>query len=284
MISFYKWKKNVVFIILGIIPLMVFLLIFFPTIKYYKFEGLQFMYLDLLWVMISIIAALAVAFILTLVGNRLLRHAFTSMLEGKGLLTFILDSTGFISSFNTKVDAPKMHGLLHRPNKPEIEDIYDTDLLHRLFVPKDATLSEATTFVKNEETGELVFGEKVNVLVLPKNSEEHETKFSFEARPVFIFNKVMDKFLSRDALAKFEKDLEIKHNALNILDKIIEIDTSFRNFGRYVGENIKPIKKSIFGSPMFKYIIIGIVIVMIIIIMLMFVPGLLQAGSNLGFP
>lgn len=280
MISMYKWKKNAVMVTLGVIPTIIFVMIFFITLKYYTLEGIRFTYIDPLWFIISMIIAIVTAVILMFVGNRLLRHAFTTMLEGKGLVTLILDSTGVIGSFNVQVNAPKMQGVDPAGN-PIIEDIYDVDLLHRLMVPKDVTMGEAVTFEKDEESGNIKFGEKVNVIVLPEGDKKYDNTFMFENRPVFIFNKVMGKFLSRDSLAKFEKDMEIKHNALNILRKVQETDTSFRNFGRYIGENIKPVKKGLFASPIIKWILIGVVVFLVIMIIMMFVPGMLQAGSNI---
>lgn len=283
MISFYKWKRNTVFITLGIIPVLVFIMVFFPTIQYYTLEGMRFMYLDLFNVMLAVIASMVTAIILMIVSNRLLRHAFTNMLEGKGLLALILDSTGVIGSFNVQVDAPKMKGVSPKGNMPLLEDTYDIDLLQRLMVPKDATMTQAITFEKGEND-KIIFGDPVDVIVLPTGEKKYEHLFMFENRPVFIFNKVMKKFLSRDALAKYEKDLEIKHNALNILKKVQETDINFRNFGRYIGESIKPLKKGLFSSPMIKYVILAAIIGLIAMIMLMFLPGLLQAGSKIGFP
>jgi hypothetical protein len=281
MISFYKWKKQAIYIMLGVIPLLLFLMIFFATLKSYTIQGMRFIYIDGMNLVISFIVAVVTAIVLMIIGNRWLRHAFTSMLEGKGLLTFILDSTGLIGTFNVRVDSPKMRGILPQKNLADIEDIYDTDLMHRLMVPKDTTMTQAITFEK-DDNGDLKFGETVDVIVLPKENEKYEHLFSFENRPVFIFNKVMRKFLSRDALAKYEKDIEIKHNALNILRKVQETDTSFRNFGRYIGENIKPGKRGFLASSLVKYILLAGVIGLIVFIIILFVPGFLNAGANLG--
>lgn len=282
MISFYKWKKNAVFLALGIVPVLVFLMIFFPTIKYYTIEEVRFMYIDWFNVMIAILVTMVVAIVIIIIGNRLIRHAFTSMLEGKGLLTFILDSTGVIGSFNVQVDAPKMRGVFTGKNAPRIEDIYDTDMQHRLMVPKDASMTQAFTVEKNN--GQLKLGDPVDVIVLPQGEEKYKHLFAFENRPVFIYNKVMGKFLSRDALAGYEKDIEIKHNALNILDKVLGTSSDFKIFGRYIGENIRPVKKGFFASPYMKYVIIGAIVFLIIFILIMFLPGILQAGSKIGFP
>jgi len=283
MISFYKWKKNAILIIQGTIPLLIFLMVFFPTIKYQTIENIKIMYIDPVWVLISVAAAALVAVIIAMMGNKMLRHAFTEMLEGKGLVALILDSTGLIGSFNVKVNAPKMKGVFLNRNIPPIEDTYDIDMMQRLIVPKTAGMTKAYSFTRDENNN-VVLGKTVEVIVLPEGDEKYEKLFSFENRPVFIFNKVLNKFLSRDALANFEKDIEIKHSALNVLRKVQETDINFRNFGRYLGDQLKPGKTGFFANPIIKYIIIAAIIGLVIFMVMLFLPGILNASSNLGVP
>ena len=282
MISFYKWKKNAIFMMLGTIPLLVFLMIFFPTLKFQEIEGYNFMYIDPLNVLISIVVALGVAVAIMLMGSKMLRHAFTEMLEGKGLIALILDSTGLMASFNVKVNAPKMTGVFLNKNVPPIEDIYDLDMMQRLVVPKTVGLTTAYSIEKGENGIKL--GEPVEVLILPKGDEKYDKLFAFENKPVFIFNKVLGKFMSRGALANYEKDIEIKHNALNILKKVQETDVSFRNFGRYLGDQLKPGKKGFFSSPIMKYIVIAAIIGFAALMVLLFLPSFLNATSSLSMP
>lgn len=285
MISFYKWKKTAILMLMGIVPLIVFLLMLFSMgirrDPLPGFPGLYYNIINPMGIAAALAAAVVIIIIIYFLGNRLLRHAFTDMLEGKGLLTFVLDSTGLIHSFNVKVNAPKMEAIPQGKIIGSIEDIYDTDLMHRLMIPKDIDADVAYRFEQTEDGIKL--SDPVNVIVLPETDDKYDKLFSFMNRPVFIFNKVMNKFLSRDALAKYEKDIEIKHNALNILRKVQETDVSFRNFGRYVGENIKPTKGGLFGgSNIVKWIILAAVIGIIIMIILMFIPGFLSASSNIG--
>lgn len=278
MISFYKWKKNAVFVTLGTIPLLIFMLVFFPTIKYYTYEGMNFMYIDPMNVVISFIAAVVTAIAIILFGNKTLQHAFTKLLEGKGLVTFTIDSTGIIECFNVGINAPKMFAKFK--NRPDIEDTYDVEMMQRLVIPKDAPLTEAYKLEK-DNNGQLKLGEKVDVLVFPKGDQKYEHLFAFDNRPVFIYNKVLGKFMSRDALAKYENDIEIKHNALNVLKKVQEMDITLRNFGRYIGEQLVPKKGGLFANPIIKFILIGIVVFVIVVIMLMFLAPLMSGGMNI---
>jgi len=272
MISFYKWKRLGVFTLLGTLPVLIFIMIFLSSV--------EFIIVDPIYLVIALMASLLVAVILIIMGGRMLRHPFISMLEGKGLLSMILDSTGLVGLFNVVVDAPRMKGIFPVKGVEEVEDTYNTDLMHRLFVPRDAKLTKAVSF-KHDDNGNVVVDRYVDVLVLPTGDEKYDHLFSLENRPTFIYNKVIGKFMSRDGLAKFEKDLMLKHNALNILRKVQEIDVNFRNFARYTGELLKPEKKGIFANPIIKYILIGLVVLMIIVIMMLFLPAFLESGSKI---
>lgn len=285
MISLYKWKKNAMLLLMGSIPLIAFLLIFFAMGFSYQplpgFPGLTYPSVDLMGVMIALFGSAAIVVIMFIVNNKAVRHAFTEMLEGKGLVSFIIDSTGVIGSFIARVDAPNMDGVVPGATIKNVEDIYDTDILHRLLVPKKIGMAQAITYEPGKNGG-IVLGETKNVLILPDQKDESKHLFSFMNRPVFIYNKVIGQFLSRDALAKFEKDIQVKHNAQNIFSKVQSTDVSFRDFGRYIGETVRPKKKGLFGgSPYLKYFIYGIVIILIIVILIILIAPILTGGVRL---
>jgi len=281
MISMYKWKRYGVYISLAAIPMLVFIMLFFTIgLSTVRVEGMLFLSFNLMNILVAIGASLLSAVVIILIGNRLLQHPFLRMMEGKGLLTFILDSTGLIGTFNVAVNAPKMTGKV--PGSfDELDDTYDIDMMHRLLIPQDATLTKAWTIQKDAD-GNIVPGESKNVLVLPDGDKKYDNLFSFENRPVFIFNKVMGKFLSRGSIAALEKDILLKHNALNILRKVQEIDTNFRNFGRYIGEQLHPKSTGLFSNKWVKWILIGVVVAIVIFIVIMFVPSILSSTKGLG--
>ncbi len=272
MMQFYKFKKYAIYMMLGIMPMLVFMIVFISA----AFA----IFIDPLYFIVAFMAAIITAVVIMLVGNRMLYHPFIAMLEGKGLLSFIYDSTGLIRSFNVKVNTPKMTG---RPpgSTEDIEDTYDTDLMFRLLLPEDAPMTDAF-MIEKDENGTIILGEKKKVLVLPSGKKKFDHLFSFEARPTFIFNKVMNRFLSRDALADFEKDILLKHNALNILNKIQETTNHFRDFGRYAGELTKPKQGFWSRNSLIKWIIIGGIVALIIFIIILFIPGFLNAFSSSG--
>lgn len=257
---------------LGIMPMLVFMIIFI--------SAAMAIYIDPMYFIVAFMAAVVTAAAIIFMANKMLSHPFIRMLEGKGLLSFIYDSTGLIRSFNTIVNTPKM---LSRPpgSVENLEDSYDTDLMFRLLLPEDAPMTDAYLLIKDEK-GNIQLGEKKKVLVLPDGEKKFDHLFSFETRPTFIFNKVMNKFLSRDALANFEKDILLKHNALNMLNKIQETTNHFRDFGRYAGELTKPKQGFWTKSTLLKWILIGGIAAMIIFIVILFLPGFLNAFSSQG--
>lgn len=272
MFAFYKFKKYAIQMMLGIMPMLVFMIIFIATAAA--------VFIDPLFFVIAFMASIIVIAVIIIIGNLMLRHPILSMLEGKGLLTFIYDSTGLIRSFNVMVNAPNMTGVPPGTKEP-LEDTYDTDLMFRLLLPETATMTDAFMLEKNED-GSIKLGEKKKVLVLPSEKDKFDHLFSFEARPTFIFNSILGKFLSRDALASFEKDIVLKHNALNILKKVQETTNHFRDFGRYAGELTKPKQGFWARNSLLRWIVIGSIIALIIFVILLFVPGFLSAFSSTG--
>lgn len=285
MISWYKFKKYAVFISVLAVPLVIFFLLFFMIgLKHYELEKDFFItVLSPIDTLICIIVSIAIGGVIIFIGNRFLRHPILNMLEGKGLLTWVLDSTGLIHTFNVIVDAPKVIGKKPGLNNVDLDETYDKDLMHRIVFPKDVPYTTGYE-VSRDGNGNAVVTEK-KILVLPDKEEQHEHYFKFESIPVYIYNKVLGQFLSRDLLAKNEKDIQLKHGTLNILQKLTDIANQFRDFGRYAGELTKPKKTGLFARlPWLKWALIGIIIVFIIMIILMFVPGFMEAGSRLGPP
>lgn len=286
MISFYRFKRYAFYITLLAIPFLIFMITFFTLgLKHYNLgNGVIITIVDPMNTLICIIITIVVGVIIIGVGNRFLRHPLLSMLEGKGLLAWILDSTGLIGTFMVDVNAPKLLGKKPGLKNMDLEENYDTDIMHRIIFPKAAPLTTGYQISK-DITGKMNITEK-KILVLPDEESKHDTFFKFESVPVFIYNKVMGMFLSRDILAKNEKDIQLKHSSLNILYKLGSLDAVFRDFGRYAGEVLRPKKEGLFSRvPWLKYAIIAIVIIMIVLVLVMLlVPGLLNAGSGLQLP
>lgn len=282
MVSFYRFKRLGFYSCLLTVPFLVFLILFFTMglKRLYLGEGVYITTLDPINTLICAIASFAVGIVIIFMGGWLLRHPLLSMLEGKGLIAWILDSTGLIGIFNVVVNAPSMIGKKPGLKDVDITETYDTDIMHRVIFPKAAPLCQGIE-VSKDAIGRVVFKEKM-VLVLPDEEKRHDTLFKFESVPCFIYNKVLGQFLSRDVLAKNEKDMQLKHSALNILQKIVSIGDQFRDFGRYAGELTRPKPSGLFARmPWLKWVLIGVVILVVIMIILMFVlPSTGGGGSS----
>lgn len=282
MISFYRFKRYAFYLTLLAVPFLFFIIMFF-TIglkRIYLGEGFYVTVISPIDTLICIVGSLVFGGVIIAIGNKILRHPMLTMIEGKGLLSLILDSTGLIGCFNVIVNAPKMLGKKPGENL-ELDETYDVDIMHRIIFPKDAPLVQGFEVNRDETTGKTFFKPKM-VLVLPDEEKKHDTLFRFESMPVFIYNKVMGQFLSRNMLAKNEKHMQLKHSSLNILYKLATLGDVFRDFGRYAGELTRPKPKGIFARwPWLKYVLIGVVILVIILIIFMFIPGFSKSFGNL---
>ncbi len=283
MLSFYRFKRYAFYILLLAIPFLLFMILFLMMglKRIYLGDGIYATMISPIDTLICIMATLITGGIIIAIGSRMLRHPLISMLEGKGLLTFILDSTGLISAFNVVVNAPRLLGKRPGMKNIELDETYDVDIMHRLVFPKNAPLTKGYMMSRDEQ-GRPIFEEKM-VLMLPDEEKKHDTLFRFESSPVFIYNKVMGQFISRNQLANNEKDMQLKHSSLNILYKLQSIADQFRDFGRYAGELTKPKQSGLFAKmPWLKWVLIGAVILVIIMIIVMFIPGFTKGFGNLG--
>lgn len=283
MLSAYKFKRYIFYIMLLAIPFLVFMILFFTMglKRLYLGDGIYTTLISPFDTLICIVASMVTGGVLIAIGSHMLNHPMIKMIEGKGLLTFILDSTGLIGVFNVVVNAPRLLGKRPGMKNVDLDETYDVDIMHRLVFPKGAPLTKGYMMSKDDQDRP-VFEEKM-VLVLPDEEKKHDMLFRFESSPVFIYNKVMGQFISRNLLANNEKDMQLKHSSLNILYKLQSIGDQFRDFGRYAGELTKPKPAGLFAKmPWLKWVLIGVVILVIIMVIIMFVPGFTKGFGNLG--
>lgn len=245
----YKIRKWAATFINGFFPVF----FFFVGLLYFDF------YLAIALMFVGIILG-------SLVSGLLTRNAFTDMLEGKGLLTLTLDSTGVIDSFITGLKAPFIHGYL---KGKEVDGLYNRDIVHYLNTPTKGNVVE----IEDEK------GKITRWLKLPEENKKPENLFGFGPYPCFIFNKNINSYLSKDSLSTFEKDVFTKQHALFILKKTEELGQNIRDFARYIVEQARPKKLSLLQNKWLLYVII---IAAVIVLMLLFGPALFQAFTNFG--
>lgn len=193
-------------------------------------------------------------------ANIMLRNPFSSMLEGKGILVFNLDSTGIITPFIVGVNSPYVSGRL---GKNAVHDVFDRESVYQIAEP---VVSENKVELKN---GRLILDLDA--------SSYNEKRFAFMHYPVLLYNAQLQSFVTKDFLSKNEKDSFAEHGVLYLNRKVEELSTAMLNFGRYVIESLKP-KTDFFKNP-WLYVILGIVLVGL---GLFFLPDLMSGFSGAG--
>jgi len=238
-----------------------FLVGFLPTLMFFMFilfgYGLIF----------AIVAWLITTTLSIFLFNKIVRHPILQMLEGEGLLVLTLDSTGIIKPFIAKVREPF---LSIDENKTTI---FDRDTIFYMKNPAKAILSklskdEAKEKLKNS------FNDKYDYYILRYNKEDAtKITFGFEHFPVLIYNKNLDVFLTKDALANLETESIIKHLVLYLKKKTEELTSIMRDFARYVVEMTKPKKPFGFLSSWWFWLVL---IIVFILLALAFMPNITE--------
>jgi len=197
--------------------------------------------------MYGIVTLVVAMLLMILICNLLLRNPFSIMLEGTGLLTITLDSTGNLSPFITRVEKPYLvskkmkdiydHSAIFRMNEPYIEKRTLWQKIKSKFQKKqpnydiekkEAILtSGATSVIDNENE---IISIKIN------KSEFNKSRFALYSYPCLIYNGVISTLITKDWLSDKEKESFIEHITLFLNRMIEELNGMMLNFGRYIVE------------------------------------------------
>lgn len=196
-------------------------------------------------------------------GNLFLKNPFTEMIEGKGILTFNIDSTGIIRPFLVAVNSPYIKGIF---NKKPINDVFDRESVMQLAIP----VKNLTPAMPTKDGG---------IKIELTEKEYNNGRFSLFHYPVLIYNSQIGNIVTKDFLSNQEKSTFAEHGVLYLNRKMEELTSAMLNFGRYVIESLKP-KESIFANKWFWIIVVGAVL----ILGAMFAPSIINAvkGINVG--
>ena len=249
MINPFKIKKYTALIMSSFISVIM----FFIGFIYYGFGG----------ALIFMIPGMILGIV---IGNFLLRTPFTDMLEGRGILTFNIDSTGVIIPFLIKVASNSIYGKLRGK---QIDDVFDRGSVGALDHPREVS-AEAEQVTEN--------GEDKHHLVIKITKEEYNKgRFALFHWPVLIYNEQIGSIITKDMLGETEKAAFAEHSILHLNRKVEELNNNVRDFGRYVIESIKP--KSGFNVARAA----GWAIIIILIgLLILFAPNLLKAFGGAG--
>lgn len=193
-----------------------------------------------------------VAVIVALIATSvILRNPFTQMLEGKGLLTFNIDSTGVIRPFLMAVQQPFVKA---KGRDGLIEDVYDRSSVLQL----DEPVKAGKVVIDKDEKGEEIINITLN------KGEFNHRRFGLYQFPVLIYNGQMKSLVTKEFLSEEEKRAFAEHGILYLNRKMEELTSLMRDFGRYVVELTKP-KASLLKN---KWVWLGLVALIIILAIL----------------
>lgn len=203
----------------------------------------------------TLVFFMASTFAMLFIASKLIQHPLLQLLEGEGVLALTIDSTGIIQPFICKVEPPYVKG---KVRGQEVTDIWDRETVFYLTNPKKGMLTDA-----RDEKGEIY---KVIVLGRADEKNVNET-FAFNGYPTLIYNKMLNTFLTKQALATLEASSIVKHTIFHLNKRVEELTAMIRDFARYVVEQTKP-KRGFFGIGNWFWIILVIIIGIVIILLL----------------
>jgi hypothetical protein len=229
-------------------------ILFYVGVTYYGLlGGLGFMFIGML--------------LSALLGSVMLKNPFSEMLEGKGILAVNLDSTGVLRFFVTKLQAPYVVGDL---NGNEVDDVFDRAAVVNIAHP-----------VKAGRSGEIVdeHGQTKGFKIELTDEEYNKGRFALFQYPVIIWNEQIKSIITKDMLGDTEKDIMSEHSILYLNQKMKELTSAVRDFGRHVVENLKP-KDRLLGN---KWVII-IAVILIGILLLVMAPKIITTLQGAAGP
>lgn len=253
MINVYKVRKWAAMLVVG-----------FASVIGYAVG--QIIYQSFWWSLGLFAAGLLVSMFMAVL---LLKNPFTQLMEGKGLLTITLDSTGIIQPFISSLSLPNVVGNLKGETK---KDIWDRNLTYMMGRPIH-TMEPATL----TPDGRIALPEEI----FEKNKLDQQAysrgRFQLWHYPCLIWNEPLNTFLTKDALSETEKLMFAEHAAYAQNKKLEELDMRLREFTRHIIDLLRPIL-GVMKSPWFWLIMIMIIGVLGII----FVPDLIATMQGEG--
>lgn len=236
---FRKWGS---FLMIGLFSVIG----FFIGIKFYGFT------IGILIMMACLLTASALA-------NFMLKNPFSQMMEGKGILTLDINSTGVIRPFIVSVLPPYIKG---KSSGKGVFDVFDRATVMNIAAPQVMDTPAQQT--------------KDGGLTLALSEEEYNRgRFALFHFPCLIWNSQIQSIVTKDFISNNEKETFAEHTILFLNRKMEELTGLVRDFGRYVVEMTKP------STPWYKNgWVIGVIAVVIIIMVAMFAPAVINAISN----
>lgn len=262
MLNPYVVRKYIAYILLTTIPMCA---IVFGIVTYGFNNGM----------LIGVVSVL----LASVIGNRLLNTPFRPMLEGKGLLTVCLDSTGVMDFQILGIQNGRIKGWLFGK---DINIPYDQNLIHTLYTPKTHTDG---AYVDNGDEVKAVGVVDAEGKVTPfKKDADSEFlvidmrkfrkfRFGFNQYPVLVYNKVTKTLLTKEFIGGAEKSLA-SHLVFVANERAKDLANSMSGFSRAVVD-AEAQKGGSDWSKWIMYVIIGLGVAFVIYM-------LIKGGGGIG--
>lgn len=224
-----------------------------------------FVALNIWGFMFSILFFIAGSIIASLLGSFILKNPFTSMLEGKGILTLAIDSTGVIRPFISAINQPYVKGKL---GSEFVNDVYDASAVMRMAEPVKAGAvkpnhsSKSEILLECKECKKAVKGGEGGIFLRLTENEFNKSRFALYQYPVLIYNAQIKSCITKDFISEQEKLAFAEHGVLYLNRKVEELTSTMRDFGRYIVELTKP-KSSLWENRWVRIVVIGLVVLFI---------------------
>lgn len=234
----------------------------------------------------ALVVWLLVAIVSIVLYNLLTRHPLLQLIYGKGILMLTLDSSGVIQPIIAQTDGVKVSG---KVGNRFIDDLFDRTAVHYLKKPIDGIIKKLNLNINTLESNVSEFdkkdydillkhlkNEKLNYHVLKTNSTDDMTalSFGFDTWPCLIYNKSIDTFLTKDALATLEAEGIIRHTILYLKRKAEELSSIMRDFARTVVEHSYTKGKQPIYKNLWFWLLVGAGLIVLLIV---FWPQINQA-------
>lgn len=219
----YKLKKLITIILCALIP------IFSSTFLILVGVNVLFVLLYCFFI------ALVVGFIGNIVTSQ---NPWVQAIEGRNMLCFDINSSGIVKLFSVIIQVPDIK---LKTNKGSEMRIYDRMISFVLKTPEGKMLVK-----ENEDEDTLVFN-------MPRKDFQ-KSLFKSGYLNFLIYNSQTGMFLTKEFLAKSEKELMIEYVTLNEWKELKELNKIMRDFTRQTMDTINNTLGGILESPIFKVV------------------------------
>ena len=253
MINPFVVRKYLAYLLLGTMPLIGFVV----GLLYYGLTN-------------ALLICAVTLLLCTVLANKLIVNPFTAMLEGKGILTVTIDSTGVLDFHVLGVGSGRVFGNLFGT---DINVPYDPNLIHTVYAPK---VNDDGYYITSE-ADKVTYKTDTEYLVLDM-TKFRKFRFGFQQYPLLVYNKVTKTLITKDFLGDMEKKI-VSHLLFVANERGKDLGRSMLGFSRAVVD-AEVQKGSRDWGKLLLWLMVGLGVVGIIFIIVKFGGGALSGALS----